>query len=73
MFDQMVNNLVHNHVTQIIGNGQHTDFWHDPWLQGDSFVILYPRLYRLTTHVHDSVANILNVESCAWDLGLADT
>ncbi|XP_071694611.1 uncharacterized protein [Rutidosis leptorrhynchoides] len=49
-----------------VGNGLHTDFWHDPWIGHDSLAIRFPRSFALDTVKFGSVASHFSDSGWSW-------
>lgn len=41
-----------------IGNGEDTQFWNDPWVNGKALCYLYPRIFSIIVNKNESVAEV---------------
>lgn len=45
-------------VSKVVENGRDTFFWTDPWLGGIALSVRYQRLYDLSVHKNQTVAEM---------------
>ena len=55
-FISQVLNLFLTHIAFKVGNGTKISFWKDSWKGNTYFAVLFPRLFRLTSHPLATIA-----------------